>query len=1430
MKSPKGTLGTWGRQNQPTAVGLNRSTPAIPKVVTPASNGRKGRQALPMATGARGQKRIAHDVLPGPQPRRQRPNTPALKTAKPTNAPVPTAEQYPDLPPGLFDSPKAFLHEKLRAFARFSSKFSPRNGLFRCTLTCSFKLKDRQEGMVTEGQASSQVGIPDAKAAERLAYLHLGVKCRDHENLKATLWLEVDRISDTVLKEEKDAKLDIYNYAARFDAVPDISERTVPAPGYANGRNRIHEITVKLPEHNIEATGRGVDQRSAEIAAALRFKEAAEKYQASRGGQALVIKDSDALTTENSSKFFDFYKTKHRNASIEVKRDYGQGMTAGRANYHPAQITLNGQPIGQAVTMNSKQKAETLAFLTAAIEIKKKEPELFPEFVRALAAGNGMILRPVNPVNLIVDEDCQLVMRETLLSARKAGLPDVVDQLVSDEQEVSQPRRSRPLLSPSQLAERARYLEQKLQEFLADPKFSELRRKKEELPMNQNRAKVLDLVSKNPYSIIVGATGSGKTTQVPQIILEDATLQGNGATCNIVCTQPRRIAATSVARRVAVERAEKLQESVGYRVRFDSKLPQFGGSITYCTTGTLLQQLQHQPDEVMNNISHLVIDEVHERDLLTDFLLILLKKAMSERLAFGKATPKVVLMSATMDTELFARYFQAEVEGKQVDCPSLSVPGRTYPVREKYLEEIQKELDQAHPRQAYRLLQTDHATTDYLTVENEFKKQNPNGPKTSMAVDARLDDFAIDWKSERKLNAEGEAVISTEKDDALIPFALVATTIAHIAKTTDQGAILVFLPGLEELVEVKRLLDNHPLGVDFHDASKYKVYLLHSSIPAAQTEVFNEVPPGCRKIILSTNIAETSVTIPDVQYVVDSGKLREKQYDQNRRITQLKSTWISKSNSKQRAGRAGRVQNGNYYALFSAERFHSLRAVGLPEMLRTDLQETCLDIKAQAINYPIRDFLAEALEPPPPKTVDASVLNLQALDALTAEEQITPLGRLLASLPVHPSLGKMIVLGVVFRCLDPMLIIGAAAGERNLFVQPIDMKRAAKEVKHSYVRGSASDHVGLLNAIRDLREIRDTQGERAMLQYAHENFIHANAFRTIDSTARQIEGILIEAGLIPPVPSHMRNGSEYGDESLNENSSKVPLIKALTVAGFHPNLAVSTGTVMHRTPGEAFALIHPTSVNHVTKSLKSGRGDGVQSDNGHTPSRYGSLYTYSAMARGNDNSSVMLRDTTACTPLMAALFGGELTRRADSNSILVMDHWLPFFAKPAGEYRKVQPISSTILDFKAALQRLLAGAFMDLKQSRRREGEAEGRFLAEDEVRRVFADGLVQVLDLDGGTARADGTVNQMRSRPSARPTTFGEYAGMMDKTARTGGSANHARPRSFGAGGTFGDYASLMAKRAPAVAPRPDESRGSNARLRDEYRVFGEYAMGRFG
>ena len=1186
-------------------------------------------------------------------------------------------------------------------------------------------------------------------AAINAAYLHLAATFHEQGVLAAILDKDsalVKSMKKSAREETKSVMMDIYNYAARFDLIPMINRTTISRKERRRTREYV-QVTVGLAEQNIKVAATGIDAKEAEARAGQLFKKEAERYHAERGGGAIVIKDSGALTTDNAHMFFQFYRV------VRPGSDNPYDVWEERKKA-PSCVTvkMSGEPLGESIervgTLDKKM-AERIAWLTAAIAMKKRDPDLYPRYLQALKNGNGQILNTIAPVNMPVDEDCSLIMRETMLAARSAGLPDKVEELAPDisGSEVRWSGDFHRFLTADQASIRNQELQQKLNSDLRNPAFKDLLKKKADLPMNQYKEKVIELVNNNVYSIIVGATGSGKTTQVPQILLENCITKGIGSACNIICTQPRRIAATSVARRVAEERFENLRDTIGYRVRFDIRPPRQSGSITYCTTGVLLQQLQRFPDQIMDHHSHLVIDEVHERDLFIDFLLILLKKNVTRRLAQGKSVPQVVLMSATMDTELFASYFKGDITGKEsAVCPSLNVPGRTFPVREKYLDEVIKEVTAANPTAQLSVMRSDTESRDFLQAEEKFRNENQTTSIQQQSTTSTEEVSVIDWKRERKLSADG----SNEKEDALIPTGLIACTIAHIVKTSQEGAILVFLPGLEEIMKVKNLLHDVTLGVDFRDESKFRIILLHSTIPASQTTVFDPVPNGCRKIILATNIAETSVTIPDVQYVVDTGKLREIQYDQMRRISSLVCKWISKSNAKQRAGRAGRVQNGNYYALYTKQRYETLRAIGLPELLRADLQETCLQIKAQAFQTPIRDFLAEAIEPPAPSSVDKSVINLQGLDALTDDEDITPLGRLLASLPVHPTLGKMILFGIIFRCFDPMLILGAASAHRSLFLNPIELRTESQDAKLSFVQGSGSDHIALLNAVRELRCLRQESNfsrypSLSVREFASRNFLHFNTFCTIDATANQIEDILVEAGLIPRTPASNRLDHQYGAPSLNENSHKVPLIKALIIAGVYPNLALCTGGRLFRTPAEKNALLHPSSTN-----APHSKGEQLTFSKG-------ALFSFTKMSRSNDGNSIFLQDTTQSTPLMAALFGGKLRRHMDRGNVLEIDDWLPFYVQ-SSDYHTPK----TIFEFRKALERLLVTAFTDLgrisKERVRKFGsdglarsqrqrdfavdvngnlapagatQQEPQYLADDRAREIFANGLADVLDRD---------------------------------------------------------------------------------------------------
>lgn len=1112
----------------------------------------------------------------------------------------------------------------------------------------------------------------------------------DHAKVK------LSELDDRTLHEAKDAKLEIYNYAASLGVLPEFhirSRRHRPKPGVkTSGPKHIVQVQIRLDTLGIETSGIGRSLKSAETTAALRFKRKMEETQQSRS-DTLADRPSQALhllTTESALRFMEVYCKARPGTSFEVENEM---HTVAGFSYNSARILIDGKLVGKPVAMQTKKDAEAVARLVVALDIVKNEPEMMQNFVEALRERTGKGLGAARPLPVNIATSTLRIMRETLAEARRLGLPDERPGLTADDHPLEDMKSQRG--QPSR-QERQSISERLLKDSENVPHTIKPGATQELLPISHYRSQIVDLVSGSVYSIIIGATGSGKTTQVPQVLLDDAINRGEGGFCDVICTQPRRLAASSIAKRVASERKEALQQSVGYHVRFDAKRPKLGGSITYCTTGILLEQLKHDEGSVMDTASHLVIDEVHERDLQVDFLMILLRRTCEARIRSGKPVPKIVLMSATLDENLFTKYFAHNRMGKDLPAPVLSVPGRTFPVQERYLGDVLFDINSSSDNEYARLMEADGSVTkDFLASELAFEQ----------AADAARRPV-IDWKREHTGQTDDDNRAAAEKkQEALVPLALVAATIGHICKSTTDGAILVFLPGLHEIIRTKDLLLQHEIfGLNFADEERFKICLLHSTVPSdEQSVVFDPTPRKCRKVILSTNIAETSITVPDIRYVVDTGKLREKRYDQLRRITSLQCTWESNSNAHQRAGRAGRVQAGHYYALFSRARRQAMAASGLPEILRSDLQDTCLTIKAQGFQGSIEAFLSQAIEPPSPKAVHLAIDNLKALGALTDTESITALGRVLSKLPVHPALGKMIVLGIIFRCLDPMLIMGSMDGERALFMRPLRSREQARQA-HKRYNHERSDHLAFYTAFTELRRIRAEQGLGAFISYASQNFLHTSAFRSIDATAVQVQEVLRDAGVLPRTPENRDASPLYGGQFFNRNSTNAALVKCLLIAGLHPNIGVKQYEKSRalRTSSERSVLIHPSSQNFEKKKA---------------PSTDSTMYTYSALARSLDNNTLFMRDSTAITPLMSMLFGGTL--KTEDWKLLTMDEWLPF------QIRAFSPQFAThlFLEFRKALDRMLHCAFRSLSDIKPEKS------MANEPINELFATNLVRILD-----------------------------------------------------------------------------------------------------
>ncbi|KAL3314073.1 ATP-dependent RNA helicase dhx8, partial [Cichlidogyrus casuarinus] len=460
---------------------------------------------------------------------------------------------------------------------------------------------------------------------------------------------------------------------------------------------------------------------------------------------------------------------------------------------------------------------------------------------------------------------------------------------------------------------------------------------RQSLPIFKLRDDLLQAVNDNKVLVVIGETGSGKTTQITQYLAE----AGYTNTGRVGCTQPRRVAAMSVAKRVSEEFGCRLGQEVGYTIRFeDCTAPET--KIKYMTDGMLLRECLIDPD--LNQYSVIMLDEAHERTIHTDVLFGLLKKCIQKR-----EDMKLIVTSATLDSVKFSQYF--------FEAPIFTIPGRTFPVEILYS----------------------------LEPENDYLEASLN-------------------------------------------------TVMQIHLTEPPGDILVFLTGQEEIDSGCELLYERmkALGPDVPELIILPVY---AALPSEmQSRIFDPAPPGSRKVVIATNIAETSLTIDGIYYVIDPGFVKQKVYSSRSGMDQLIVTPISQAQAKQRAGRAGRTGPGKCYRLYTERAYRDeMLATNVPEIQRTNLAATVLQLKAMGIN----DLLSfDFMDPPPLQTLVAAMETLHGLSALDDEGLLTRLGRRMAEFPLEPMLSKMLIMSVHLQCSEEVLTVVSMLSVQNVFYRP----------------------------------------------------------------------------------------------------------------------------------------------------------------------------------------------------------------------------------------------------------------------------------------------------------------------------------------------------------------------------------------------------------
>ncbi|XP_052269693.1 putative pre-mRNA-splicing factor ATP-dependent RNA helicase PRP1 isoform X4 [Dreissena polymorpha] len=543
------------------------------------------------------------------------------------------------------------------------------------------------------------------------------------------------------------------------------------------------------------------------------------------------------------------------------------------------------------------------------------------------------------------------------------------------------------------------------------PRYLQLLVKRKTLPVWEYKEKFIEILNKHQTLVLVGETGSGKTTQIPQWCLDWVRVRYQKK--GVACTQPRRVAAMSVAQRVSEEMDVGLGQEVGYSIRFED-CTSTKTILKYMTDGMLLREAMSDP--LLENYGVVLLDEAHERTLATDILMGLLKEVAKQRTDL-----KIIIMSATLDAGKFQNYFD--------NAPLMSVPGRTHPVEIFYTPEPER---------------------DYL-----------------------------------------EAAIRTVLQ-------------IHMCEEID-GDILLFLTGQEEIDEackrIAREVEN--LGPDVGDM---KCIPLYSTLPPnLQQRIFEPPPPNKasgaigRKVVVSTNIAETSLTIDGVVFVIDPGFAKQKVYNPRIRVESLLVTAISKASAQQRAGRAGRTKPGKCFRLYTEKAFkQEMQENTYPEILRSNLGSVVLQLKKLGIDDLVHfDFM----DPPAPETLMRALELLNYLAALDDNGDLTELGSMMAEFPLDPQLAKMVIASTDFSCSNEILSITAMLSVPQCFVRPTELRKVADECKMRFAHIDG-DHLTLLNVYHAFKQNQEDP------QWCYDNFINFRSLKSADNVRQQLARIM----------------------------------------------------------------------------------------------------------------------------------------------------------------------------------------------------------------------------------------------------------------------------------------------------------------------------------
>ncbi|KAI9270835.1 P-loop containing nucleoside triphosphate hydrolase protein [Sporodiniella umbellata] len=773
---------------------------------------------------------------------------------------------------------------------------------------------------------------------------------------------------------------------------------------------------------------------------------------------------------------------------------------------------------------------------------------------------------------------------------------------------------------------------------------------KELLPVTPFANAIVQTLRTHRVLLIAGDTGCGKSTQVPQILMK-------AGFDKIACTQPRRLACSSLARRVSYETLNEYGSQIAYQVRFEGNKTS-RTRVLFLTEGLLLRQ--YALDNTLSMYDVIVVDEVHERHMMGDFLLALLKKTLSLRTDLY-----LVLMSATINAELFAQYF---------DAPTLNVPGRMYDVKMHYWPYGDDDTN--------------------LVNTAAYQKRQASPVKSSIP------------SRPQPINPD--------------PYTKVIDYIDQTIPLGERGDLLIFMSGINEISNLAEALTEHT-----QDSKKWVILMLHSSLSIEdQEKVFDITPEGVRKCIISSNIAETSITIDGIRFIIDSGKVKEMNHDPASNMSRLSEFWISKASARQRAGRAGRTGPGECFRLYSQQEFDHLHDFAVPEIQRTPLEPLLLQIKCMSLGNP-RDF--DYIEAPSIEAMQASLNFLQNLGALDTKEGITGLGSVLAQLPVDAIVGKMLLLGVVYNIIDPIITIAAGMSVQSVFTRTNIRNSDTLQIRSQF-NSKHGDPFTLLNLWQAWLDVKSDRKETSR-KWCKRHGVEEQRLYEIAKMKRQFEKILndFQPGLLEKIPNQEETReSRYevkeqlrrerfdqkskkkrrileiteGEQDLDKvdvrdlefslmhnirqlrsqasclTERQTNLVKLVICSALYPQLAIGDEHNPHRnsnellfhTPVKNFLSIHPTSIIATNPEWVQGQPSNTRKDDKTVEdSMYQQLLCYLQLLETNKPYMLNITRTPGIHTLL--LFSKHIDTNEDC-SVLVFDSFyvLKFRTRPVAEY------------------------------------------------------------------------------------------------------------------------------------------------------------------